>query len=444
MQSLEAQLLDELALLGKDPQRIVSSAPQGSGNAVFNLQAEIVDPDDSGGNAPTGVQLSWTARVIGDYDQNGEVGIADITPLGQFFKGSVSYDAAELHDGISYWPQGDPFAAGSSNWRSAAVDGDGNGEINVADITPIAIHFGERMDGFNIFIRETGETEYSILPNLLDPFRDVSVGLQPAGNNPANYSVQIPWPSSGMAEIAVAGYDTSTGGGAALSNSVTVSGDPGPPAGTCTADLTVDVQSGQAPLNMSFGLGSSSTGAAGAFRYVLSTGEQGVRFSFTDSAEFPLDYTYISAGNFTAQLAVACLQDGSVAFSDTIQINVTDPALPGLTVKGFVWQYEENPELGNPDEPAKNGLDGMEVELYILGTASPLATTHSNASGEYVFPDLQLDASVELLNVKVSQAQKDALLPLSWLPGEHILLLEDGQETLIAPDMNLLATPIGG
>ena len=89
---LEGRLLSELARLGKDPDRAVASAPQGSGNAVFNLTAEPNDPDGPGGQPPLSVELSWTARIVGDYDQNGEVGIADITPLGQFFKQSVAYD----------------------------------------------------------------------------------------------------------------------------------------------------------------------------------------------------------------------------------------------------------------------------------------------------------------------------------------------------------------
>ncbi|MCB1217793.1 hypothetical protein KDL44_10385 [bacterium] len=443
-QELESRLLSELARLGKDPDRVVAAAPQGAGNAVFNLTAAVDDPDGPGGDPPLGIDLSWTARVVGDYDQNGEVGIADITPLGQFFKGSVEYDAAELHEGFAFWPAGDPLGDGSANWRSAAVDGDGNGEINAADITPVAIHFGERIDGFNIMVKQTGETQFSILPNLLDPFLSVSVSLKSAGNGPANYSARIPWPSSGSAEIAVAGYDNQSSAAAALSNIVSVSGDPGSPPGSCTADLTVDLNTGQAPLALNFGLGSSSSGAAGEYRYVLDSGEGGARFSFDDAASFPLAYTYLAGGSFSARLAVVCLADGLVAFSDPLAITVTDPAEPGLNVSGHVWQYESNPELGNPNEPPKNPLEGIEVQVFILGESTPLMTVESSSSGEYLFPNLQLDSSVQLLNVKISDAQKDALLPLTWLPAEQIVLLESGVENVSVKDMNLLATPVGG
>lgn len=438
-QELEQRLLSELQALGKDPLRTVAAAPQGTGNAVFNLKAQIQDADGAGGQPPTGIELSWTARVIGDYNQNGEVGISDITPLGQFFKQNVAYDAPELHEGQGFWPQGDPFADGSAMWRAAAVDGDGNGEINAADITPVAVHFGERIDGFNIYVKQLGDTEFSILPNLLNPFLTTSVSLTAAGNGPANYTALIPWPASGDAQIAVAGHDAQSSSAAALSNIVMVSDAAGSPPQACLADLNADTLSGEAPLAVKFGLGTSSTGAAGKYRYVLATGEAGVYLSFDEGSTFPLDYTYVSSGIYTARLAVACLQDGTVAFSDPLQIAVSDPAVPGLNVSGSVYQFTENPVVGE-DEPPKNVLPDIEVEIYILGEPVPLATAMSNNSGEYIFANLQLDPSVQVLNIKVSQAQKDALLPLTWLPDQQILILQTGQLTIEAPDMNLLAS----
>jgi PKD repeat protein len=438
-QELELRLLQELQALGKDPQRAVAAAPQGGSNAVFNLQATVQDPDGAGGNPPSGIELSWTARVIGDYNQNGEVGISDITPLGQFFKQNVAYDAPELHEGQSFWPVGDPFTDGSAMWRAAAVDGDGNGEINAADITPIAVHFGERIDGFNVHIKQLGDSDFSILPNLLNPFLATSVSLLPAGNGPANYTALIPWPASGEAQIAVTGYDAQSSSSAPLSNIVTVSDAAGSPPLACVADLSADVLSGEAPLTVQFGLGTSSTGAAGTYRYVLATGEAGVFVSHDDSGSFPLDYTYISAGEYSARLAVVCLQDGTVEFSAPLAITVSEPAAPGLTVSGNTYQYTENPVVGD-DEPPKNPLPDIEVEIYILGEASPLATTVTNGSGEYVFANLQLDPSVQVLNVKVTQAQKEALLPLTWLPDQQILILQSGELNVEAPDMNLLAS----
>ena len=59
----------------------------------------------------------------GDYDQNSEVNIADITPLGALFGSSSG---------------GGPFDP--ATWESV-VDGDSNGEINIADLTPIGANF---------------------------------------------------------------------------------------------------------------------------------------------------------------------------------------------------------------------------------------------------------------------------------------------------------------
>ena len=79
--------------------------------------------------------LTWYYENTGDYDQNGEVNIADLTPLGVNFGNSG------------------PFAEDSAQWM---VDGDHNGEINLADITPIGINFGERVDGYVIYAGPEG------------------------------------------------------------------------------------------------------------------------------------------------------------------------------------------------------------------------------------------------------------------------------------------------
>ena len=77
--------------------------------------------------------LSWRFYNQGDYDQNGEVNIADLTPLGLYFGQACSYPADE-------------------DCARACADGDHNGELNVADITPIGSNFGKDMlNGWNIY-----------------------------------------------------------------------------------------------------------------------------------------------------------------------------------------------------------------------------------------------------------------------------------------------------
>ena len=74
--------------------------------------------------------LSWGYYCTGDYDQNGEVNISDLTPLG------VNFNATG------------PFDADSA---LAVIDGDGNGEINIADVTPIGQNFGVTVSGYNVY-----------------------------------------------------------------------------------------------------------------------------------------------------------------------------------------------------------------------------------------------------------------------------------------------------
>lgn len=76
--------------------------------------------------------LDWLYFNTGDYDQNQEVGIADLTPLGARF--GETYNAADKSTGLS------------------AIDGDGNGELNISDLTPIGANFGKLCSGgYNVY-----------------------------------------------------------------------------------------------------------------------------------------------------------------------------------------------------------------------------------------------------------------------------------------------------
>jgi PKD repeat protein len=79
--------------------------------------------------------LAWGYYSSGDYDQNGLVGISDLTPLG-------------IHFGKSSGTAGEPFPAESIE---SVVDGDGNGVINIADVTPIGMSFGVRVEGYRVY-----------------------------------------------------------------------------------------------------------------------------------------------------------------------------------------------------------------------------------------------------------------------------------------------------
>jgi hypothetical protein len=104
---LQQQLQAELARLGKG-EKTPAGAPAGGANAVFDLAATAIDPDgppdgQGGGELPpTGIALSWTERLLGDYDQNGQVNVPDLVPLAAHWLESVAYDDPALHGGIAF------------------------------------------------------------------------------------------------------------------------------------------------------------------------------------------------------------------------------------------------------------------------------------------------------------------------------------------------------
>jgi hypothetical protein len=108
--------------------RSAAGVPQNTLNAVDDLK--IID------QAPGNVTLSWTEKNVGDYDNNGEVTISDLTPIALLYGQLVATSP-------------DPVWAG-------LVDGDGNGEINSADITPIGVNFGNQVAGYAVYTNEGG------------------------------------------------------------------------------------------------------------------------------------------------------------------------------------------------------------------------------------------------------------------------------------------------
>jgi len=113
------------------------------------------------------ITLAWRGRHAGDYDVNGEVNISDITPLGMYFGQTCQLD----DDGL-------PVVSGDNEIKSQ-VDGDGNTEINIADITPIGVNFSSRLTGYRVYYGlDSGsgtQWEQDSIPNPDDPASDVSL-----------------------------------------------------------------------------------------------------------------------------------------------------------------------------------------------------------------------------------------------------------------------------
>jgi hypothetical protein len=93
-------------------------------------------------NTTGSVDVYWNYANQGDYDQNGLVTIADLTPIGIYLGQNVTDPALAI----------------------AMADGDGNGLVNISDITPIGANFGHSaLGGFEAF-RSADPADYPADP----------------------------------------------------------------------------------------------------------------------------------------------------------------------------------------------------------------------------------------------------------------------------------------
>lgn len=105
--------------------RGASLAPLGPSNVITDL---TVTSSSFGF-----VDLAWTQMNVGDYDFNGEVNIADLTPLAPRINTAIDRSAAGANLQTAFW-----------------VDGDANGLISISDITPIGAHYKSFVHGYRI------------------------------------------------------------------------------------------------------------------------------------------------------------------------------------------------------------------------------------------------------------------------------------------------------
>jgi len=90
--------------------------------------------------------LSWDYTNPGDANQDGEVGIGDLTPIGAHFLQQVN----------NSWD--DPLRN---------IDGDSNGEINAGDITPIGQNYASEIFAYQIEMSEAGASNFRTIGQML-------------------------------------------------------------------------------------------------------------------------------------------------------------------------------------------------------------------------------------------------------------------------------------
>jgi hypothetical protein len=139
-----ASLKDALrnALVGRGNGKLVATPPTGSANAIPDLV--ITDNGDGTYN------YTWHYYNVGDYSQDGIVGVPDITPLAMHYNQT--------------WNKSVPAEV---NTLQAVADGSSNEKVDVADVTPIAMNFGVQVSAYRLekCATENGTyTEVQIIP----------------------------------------------------------------------------------------------------------------------------------------------------------------------------------------------------------------------------------------------------------------------------------------
>ncbi len=143
------------------PVRSVSTPPRAAAAALKDMKFEGSD------------KLTWSYCAPGDYDQNGVVNIADLTPISKHF-----------HETSPDGP-GHPFPFDSAQ---SIVDGDSNGEINLSDLQPLSKNLGiDVLGGFRVFTSAT-EADSPSAPDAPNGAGAMEVTAAPLGIDAASNS----------------------------------------------------------------------------------------------------------------------------------------------------------------------------------------------------------------------------------------------------------------
>jgi hypothetical protein len=148
-------------------QRFTSALPPADKVAISSLSL-------SGSAAEA--SLRWDYLLPADYDQNGEVNIADITPIGLHLRKTSA----------------------SPDWEQARLaDGDANQEVNLADITPLAVNFHNTVDGYILqFSAQSATGPWTTLQNV-----PVAQGETGGGNSIRHFLVELSPASPGWYSV---------------------------------------------------------------------------------------------------------------------------------------------------------------------------------------------------------------------------------------------------
>jgi outer membrane protein assembly factor BamB len=292
--ALFVELKDALAALlttnNKQPTaaRFACTPPIGEVNRVTDLVLT-----EAGGGTYT---LAWRYRNSGDYDQNGAVGISDITPIA-------------MHYGEN--------AGADNEW----IDGSDDGAIGISDITPLAMNFGVDCAKYVIEISESKDTGYAEV--ALVPFGAAT------GDGRKGFFHTMSLPSGIWVRVVPAdsGDEKSTD----------ISSNPArvPAEGKALPEAAIEAEPtlGDAPLDVDFDAsGSFDPDGGDIARYEWDWEGDGT-YEEDTGADPMASHIYNNAGMYDATVRVTD-DEGSTATADEAII-VTDPGVNLLPIAGM-------------------------------------------------------------------------------------------------------------
>jgi hypothetical protein len=335
-------------------EKITAAAPSSESSRVSDLAFS----DDGAGN----LVLKWHYRNMGDYDQNGTVGIPDVTPIAMYY--GYSYSPADVNSVL------------------AVIDGNGNGVVDIADITPLAMNFGAQCVEYALE-DATGEGgDYAEVARI--PLPEAASGERillsaPHVLDPARPFVRVvPYDSAGAAGIPSAVLHIA--GGKPHITSVypwfAVSG---------TEQQFVPYVDGDAPLYYSWDFGGGATpntssermptvtiGAPGAYNAKLTVsnifGSEECAFTLTTGV--PPEITSVSPieGDFESQTTFSAIVVGTEPFT-TYAWDFGGGATPNTSVEasptvtlGVMGDYAASLTVSS-----HFGTDTYQFNLHVLG-----------------------------------------------------------------------------
>ena len=328
--------------------RVVSTPPTGNDNRISDLI--LTDHYDAT------YTLTWRYQNLGDYDQNGTVGISDITPLAIHYGEEVPTEDTER------------------NSIQAVVDGSESNIVDIADITPIAMNYG------------TCCARYSIRSALSNPesIEDTSeIDTMPIalveGDDRKAFSVELTEEPRTYITVAAMDADETAG---ELSNPVLIPNHPP------VAQITAEPTQGDAPLEVSFDASGSSDIDGPIAKYEWDWEGDGV-FDHNSGSVAEVEHTYEIAQAYDPQVRVMDEHNGT----DTAEVAVTAGSWRIYTADNH-WGYYTDLQVVNGCPAIAYVCDyemTAEYKLMYVRATDPLGTNWGtpvlvNDDDEYGMP----------------------------------------------------------